>query len=147
MAELLSGAPVAAAILAEAKRKVDALRERGIHPTLALVRVGEDPASVVYLRKKGEACAAAGIRSQDHVFPETMEREVLLEFISDSASGFVQQKYLRFGMQESADGDLLLVSARKFHDRLHCIATPHAQTFNPHCRFPSLLRAVENSQS
>ncbi len=82
MAELLQGGPVAAAILAEAKLKVDALRERGIQPALALVRVGEDPASVVYLRKKGEACAAAGIRSQDHVFPESMDREVLLEFIS-----------------------------------------------------------------
>jgi methylenetetrahydrofolate dehydrogenase (NADP+)/methenyltetrahydrofolate cyclohydrolase len=58
---LLSGAPLAAQVLAAAGRRAQALRARGVAPTLALVSVGEDPASQVYLAKKREQGAAAGI--------------------------------------------------------------------------------------
>jgi methylenetetrahydrofolate dehydrogenase (NADP+)/methenyltetrahydrofolate cyclohydrolase len=58
---LLSGAPLAAKVLAEVGRRAQALRARGVVPTLALVSVGADPASQVYLAKKKEQGAAAGI--------------------------------------------------------------------------------------
>src|SRR5207249_6050974 len=45
-----------------ARAEVDELVNSGIQPVLALVSVGEDPASQIYLRRKGEACAEAGIR-------------------------------------------------------------------------------------
>lgn len=68
-ARVLEGKPVAEEILAAATGAVRGLAGRGTVPTLALVRVGDDPASIVYLRKKREACAAVGIRSIDREFP------------------------------------------------------------------------------
>ena len=58
---LLSGAPLASQVLAGATRRAQALRARGVVPTLALVSVGEDPASRVYLAKKREQGEKVGI--------------------------------------------------------------------------------------
>lgn len=60
-ARLLTGAEPADAVAIEARMRAHALLEAGVTPKLALVSVGDDPASQVYLRKKGEACAEAGI--------------------------------------------------------------------------------------
>jgi hypothetical protein len=61
---LLGGAEPAAAVRAQARLEVQRLRAAGITPTLALVSVGEDPASRIYLERKGEACAEAGIETR-----------------------------------------------------------------------------------
>jgi len=61
LARILSGEEAAAAVRARAKIGVDRLREAGVIPTLALVAVGEDPASKIYLGRKAAACAEAGI--------------------------------------------------------------------------------------
>ena len=60
-ARLLRGAEPAAAVTARARAEVARLVTTGVRPTLALVSVGDDPASAVYLRKKSEACAEVGI--------------------------------------------------------------------------------------
>ncbi len=60
-ARLLTGAEPAEAVHIEAKLRAHALAESGVTPRLALVSVGDDPASKVYLKKKFEACSAAGI--------------------------------------------------------------------------------------
>lgn len=60
-ARLLTGAEPADAVAIEARMRAHALIDAGVTPQLALVSVGDDPASQVYLRKKGEACAEAGI--------------------------------------------------------------------------------------
>ena len=60
-ARLLSGDEPAAAVRIEAKIRAQALIDAGVRPKLALVSVGEDAASQVYLRKKQEACVEAGI--------------------------------------------------------------------------------------
>jgi methylenetetrahydrofolate dehydrogenase (NADP+)/methenyltetrahydrofolate cyclohydrolase len=79
----MEGKPLAAAILADTAGRVARLQAQGTDPTLALVRVGDDPASKVYLKRKGEACHTAGIRSEDHVFPPDLPRGDLLEFIRE----------------------------------------------------------------
>lgn len=61
MARRLGGDEPAAAVRSAARLRVQELRAGGIVPTLALVSVGEDPASKVYLRRKSEACAEVGI--------------------------------------------------------------------------------------
>ena len=61
LARLLSGEEAAAAVRARAKLAVDRLREAGVRPVLALVSVGEDAASKIYLGRKAAACAEAGI--------------------------------------------------------------------------------------
>jgi methylenetetrahydrofolate dehydrogenase (NADP+)/methenyltetrahydrofolate cyclohydrolase len=62
--QLLTGKEPAAATLAAAGDRVARLRETGMVPTLALVSVGEDPASQIYLKRKTEACAAVGIEAR-----------------------------------------------------------------------------------
>ncbi|MGH7658843.1 MAG: tetrahydrofolate dehydrogenase/cyclohydrolase catalytic domain-containing protein, partial [Gemmatimonadales bacterium] len=63
-ARILDGAALAATIRAELAEDVAALRADGITPGLAVVLVGEDPASRVYVRSKGRACEEAGMHSE-----------------------------------------------------------------------------------
>jgi len=66
-AEVIDGRAVAAAVRERVRQEVGALRaERGVDPGLATVLVGNDPASELYVRRKREACAEAGIRSVHH---------------------------------------------------------------------------------
>jgi methylenetetrahydrofolate dehydrogenase (NADP+)/methenyltetrahydrofolate cyclohydrolase len=75
---LIDGRAIAAQILHELAGRVAALKTRGVSPGLAFVRVGEDPASKVYVRRKEKACAELGIFSETHVLPEpTREGELL----------------------------------------------------------------------
>jgi methylenetetrahydrofolate dehydrogenase (NADP+)/methenyltetrahydrofolate cyclohydrolase len=75
---LIDGRAIAAQILHELAGRVAALKTRGVSPGLAFVRVGEDPASKVYVGRKEKACAELGIFSETHVLPEpTREGELL----------------------------------------------------------------------
>jgi len=77
-AHLIDGRAVAAQIQSELHERIAALQARGIQPGLAFVRVGEDPASKVYVGRKEKACAELGIFSETHVLPElTSETELL----------------------------------------------------------------------
>lgn len=82
-AELIDGVAIARSIRAEVARDVALLKAAGIQPGLAVILVGDDPASDVYVRAKGRACEEAGIRSVTIRLPsETSERE-LLEGVTD----------------------------------------------------------------
>jgi methylenetetrahydrofolate dehydrogenase (NADP+)/methenyltetrahydrofolate cyclohydrolase len=75
---LIDGKAVAAQIQGELTQRIGALKTRGVQPGLAFVRVGEDPASKVYVGRKEKACAELGIVSETHVLPEqTSEAELL----------------------------------------------------------------------
>jgi len=78
-ATIIDGKAVAARVLAQAKTAADAfLANRGRPPGLAVVLVGEDPASQVYVRNKGREAEAAGFRSEQHTLPaETSQAELL----------------------------------------------------------------------
>jgi methylenetetrahydrofolate dehydrogenase (NADP+)/methenyltetrahydrofolate cyclohydrolase len=77
-ARIIDGKKVAAEIRAELKDEVAALAKRRITPGLAVVIVGDDPASHVYVRMKHKACNEVGIYSEVHKLPEkTSERKVL----------------------------------------------------------------------
>ena len=78
MNNLIDGRAIAAQIQRELTARVAALKTRGVVPGLAFVRVGEDPASKVYVGRKEKACAELGIVSETHVLPEaTSEAELL----------------------------------------------------------------------
>jgi methylenetetrahydrofolate dehydrogenase (NADP+) / methenyltetrahydrofolate cyclohydrolase len=78
VAMLLDGRALAAQIQHELAGRIAALKTRGVTPGLAFVRVGEDPASKVYVGRKEKACAELGIFSETHALPEqTGERELL----------------------------------------------------------------------
>ncbi|MCX7750784.1 MAG: bifunctional 5,10-methylenetetrahydrofolate dehydrogenase/5,10-methenyltetrahydrofolate cyclohydrolase [Candidatus Bipolaricaulota bacterium] len=78
MARIIDGRAVAATVQEEVRERVFRLSARGIRPGLALVRVGDDPASVSYVRQKERAAQGLGLRSEVFVLPEgTTERELL----------------------------------------------------------------------
>jgi methylenetetrahydrofolate dehydrogenase (NADP+)/methenyltetrahydrofolate cyclohydrolase len=75
---IIDGRAIAAQIQRELAQRVAELNQRGVRPGLAFVRVGEDPASKVYVGRKEKACAELGIFSETHVLPEvTTEGELL----------------------------------------------------------------------
>ncbi|HWC60169.1 MAG TPA: bifunctional 5,10-methylenetetrahydrofolate dehydrogenase/5,10-methenyltetrahydrofolate cyclohydrolase [Verrucomicrobiae bacterium] len=78
---LIDGRAVSAQILSELSARVSALKARGIKPGLAFVRVGEDPASKVYVGRKEKACAELGMFSETHVLPENTSEGDLLALI------------------------------------------------------------------
>jgi methylenetetrahydrofolate dehydrogenase (NADP+)/methenyltetrahydrofolate cyclohydrolase len=80
-ATVIDGAAMAKQLLAELGARVAALRARGCRPGLAVVLVGDDPASAVYVRSKQRACDAAGLRGQDIRLPATVAEDELLALI------------------------------------------------------------------
>ena len=78
---VVDGRAIAAQIQAELAVRVAALKARGVVPGLAFVRVGEDPASKVYVGRKEKACAELGIVSETHVLPEQTSEADLLALI------------------------------------------------------------------
>jgi methylenetetrahydrofolate dehydrogenase (NADP+)/methenyltetrahydrofolate cyclohydrolase len=106
-AKIIDGKAVAAAIRAECKTRVAALKARGITPGLAVVLVGSDPASAVYVRNKIRACEEVGIRSVKRVFPATVAMDELLESIralseDPSIHGILVQLPLPKGLDTAA---------------------------------------------
>ncbi len=83
MAELLKGAPVAAALNEKTKAGAALLREKGIVPTMALVRVGENDADIYYERGAVKRCAAVGVETRIVVLPENIDQEALLKVIEE----------------------------------------------------------------
>lgn len=82
-AQLIDGKLISAEIKAEAAEEAAALKEKGIEPCLAVVLVGDNSASKVYVSNKEKACAAVGIRSVSHVLPEATTEEELLRLIDE----------------------------------------------------------------
>ena len=77
-ARLIDGTAIGRGLRSELLPRIAELKDRGIHPGLAVILVGEDPASQVYVRMKGKACEEAGIYSETLRLPaETPELEVI----------------------------------------------------------------------
>ena len=77
-ARLILGKEVSEEIYSELRERIAALKAKGVTPGLAVILVGDDPASQVYVRKKGEMCESLGMRSVTERFPETMTEDELL---------------------------------------------------------------------
>jgi methylenetetrahydrofolate dehydrogenase (NADP+)/methenyltetrahydrofolate cyclohydrolase len=81
-ANLIDGRAIAAQLLGELARRIAALKARGLQPGLAFVRVGEDPASKVYVGRKEKACADLGLYSETHVLAESTSEADLLALLA-----------------------------------------------------------------
>ena len=81
-AQLIDGKAVAAQVVAEVREEVSALRAQGIEPALAVVLVGDDPASHVYVRNKVLRAEEVGIRSLEHRLPADCSAEQLLAVVA-----------------------------------------------------------------
>lgn len=83
MAEILKGAPVAAAITEHLKARVEKLKAKNIIPTLAILRVGERPDDVAYERGALKRCEQAGIRTMQFLLPADCEQAELMKAIGE----------------------------------------------------------------
>lgn len=81
MAEILDGKKLSKKIKLDLKTEVDKLKQEGIHPKLAVIMVGNDPASAVYVKNKSKACEKIGIEFQEFLLNENIEEEDLLGLI------------------------------------------------------------------
>ena len=78
---ILDGKKLSQKIRQEVKKEAESLKAKGITPGLAVILVGNDPASQVYVGMKAKACKESGIYSVVHEFPETISQKELLETI------------------------------------------------------------------
>lgn len=121
-ATILDGQKLATALLDELSGRVAACKARGVTPCLAVVLVGEDPASKIYVRSKERRAASVGIETRDHRLPATTSTEQLLALIDElnrdaSVHGILVQLPLPRGIDEQRV--LLAVDPRKDVDGFH----------------------------
>ena len=120
---ILDGNPVADTILTEVRAGVARLRDRyGVAPSLAVVLLGSDPASGLYVRSKKRMAASVGITSPDYVYPEGLDRRRLLDLIdqlnADAAiHGILPQLPLPKGIDE--DEVIARIAPEKDVDGIH----------------------------
>ncbi|MBR2704903.1 MAG: bifunctional methylenetetrahydrofolate dehydrogenase/methenyltetrahydrofolate cyclohydrolase FolD [Clostridia bacterium] len=81
MAEIIDGKALAKKIRAELKLEVDELKKKEINPKLAVIMVGEDKASKVYVKNKSKACEEIGVEFEEFLLDEDTKMEELLELI------------------------------------------------------------------
>jgi methylenetetrahydrofolate dehydrogenase (NADP+)/methenyltetrahydrofolate cyclohydrolase len=79
---IIDGKQIAAKVRAEVAQGVKELRAQGIHPGLTVVRVGEDPASAIYVRGKRKDCEEVGIRSDEHHLAATTSQPELMALVA-----------------------------------------------------------------
>ena len=106
-AKLILGKEVSEEIYGELRQRIEALKARGVTPGLAVVLVGDDPASQVYVRKKGEMCEELGMRSMTIVMPKETTQEELLRKVAElnadpSIHGYLVQLPLPDHIDEEA---------------------------------------------
>lgn len=82
-AQLIDGKKVSADIKEKLKGEIDALKSKGVEPGLAVVLIGENPASKKYVSSKEKTCEALGIKSLGHKLPESTTQEELLKLIDN----------------------------------------------------------------
>ena len=83
MAIIINGKELATKVRANLKIEVDGLKEKGIFPKLAVIMVGNDSASAVYVRNKSKACNEIGVEFEEFLLPENTTREELLNLIEE----------------------------------------------------------------
>ncbi|MEG1887689.1 MAG: tetrahydrofolate dehydrogenase/cyclohydrolase catalytic domain-containing protein, partial [Oscillospiraceae bacterium] len=81
MTKIIDGKAISAAVKESVKAEVAELSKDGIKPGLAVIIVGADPASLVYVGSKKRACAELGMYSEEHSLPENTSQEELLALV------------------------------------------------------------------
>lgn len=123
-AVIINGKEIAADVRAEVAEKVSELKEKGVFPCLAVILVGENPASVSYVTGKQKALAEVGMIDRSVHLPESTSEEELLELVSklnndDSVHGILVQLPLPSHINE--EKVLLAIDPKKDVDGFHPI--------------------------
>jgi len=109
MYQLIDGKRISQEIKDELKEKVENLKARGKEICLAVIQVGSDPASSVYVNNKKKACAYIGIRSLSYELPEETSQEELLRLIGElNAKDEVNGILVQLPLPKQIDEDKIL---------------------------------------
>lgn len=105
MAKLINGKEVSLAVQERICKETEALKEKGITPGLAVVIVGDDPASRTYVNNKKKACERVGFHSEEYALPATTTQEELLALVKElnqrpEINGILVQSPLPKGLDE-----------------------------------------------
>lgn len=119
---IIDGKKISLEIKDEIKQKVAEYKEKGVEITLAVVKVGNDPASAVYVRNKEKACEYVGITSRTLALPQETTEEQLLETVrelnaDESVNGILVQLPLPKHIDENKI--LLAIDSKKDVDGFH----------------------------
>ena len=130
MARILSGKEFAARIKEDAARGVAELKAAGVLPRLAVIIVGSDPASEVYVRNKQRTCEELGIRSDHMALPAETSKEELLACIEElnvdpEVHGILVQLPLPAQIAEDEEEILSHIDPRKDVDGFHPVNVGH----------------------
>lgn len=122
MAKIIDGKAISMQIKDELKEEAAALKTKGKEATLAVVQVGADPASTVYVRNKKKGCEYVGIRSLSYELPEETTQEELLSLVEelnerDDVNGILVQLPLPSHLDE--DAVIRTISPAKDVDGFH----------------------------
>lgn len=134
MPQIIDGKAISGAIKDELKEKVEEMKAEGIRICLAVVQVGNDPASSVYVGNKKKACAYIGIESLSYELPEETTQEELLDLIGElNAKEEVNGILVQLPLPDHIDEDTVIraIDPKKDVDGFHpqnvgalCIGQP-----------------------
>ncbi len=104
---VIDGKKVSAEVREQVRIETEQLKAKGIVPGLAVIIVGDDPASRVYVNNKKKACAEVGFKSEEYALPATTTQEELLELVEqlnkrDDIDGILCQLPLPKGLDDKA---------------------------------------------
>lgn len=125
MAQIIDGKQISKQIKDELKQEVQQLEAQGKTACLAVVQVGNDPASSVYVNNKKKACAYIGIRSRSYELPENTSQEELVRLVEDlNADGEVNGILVQLPLPAHIDEDLIIrtISPDKDVDGFHPVS-------------------------
>jgi methylenetetrahydrofolate dehydrogenase (NADP+)/methenyltetrahydrofolate cyclohydrolase len=107
---IIDGKAIAARVRAEVAAQVREIETRaGVKPGLALIRVGNDPASEIYVRGKAKACQETGMASFEHILPETTSQAELLALVHRlSSDASVHGVLVQLPLPKQIDPDAVL---------------------------------------
>ena len=134
MARIIDGKAVAKTVRSEVAERVETLVATGVQPTLAVVLVGDDAASAVYVRHKQRACKRTGIRSLRHDLPQsatTGQGAAVVDTLN--ADPTVHGILVQMPLPEQCDSDAVLsrIDPSKDVDGLHPSSAGHLAAGNP----------------
>ncbi len=134
MARIIDGKAVAKTVRSEVAERVETLVATGVQPTLAVVLVGDDAASAVYVRHKQRACKRTGIRSLRHDLPQSATTGQVAAVVDTlNADPTVHGILVQMPLPEQCDSDAVLsrIDPSKDVDGLHPSSAGHLAAGNP----------------
>jgi methylenetetrahydrofolate dehydrogenase (NADP+)/methenyltetrahydrofolate cyclohydrolase len=108
-AKILDGKVLGQKLRAGFRQRAEELARRGVRPGLAVILVGADPASQIYVRNKVNACALAGFHSEQHVYPAEVEASVVFARIAKlNADAKIHGVLVQLPLPRHFDADAIL---------------------------------------